>query len=421
MQSCLAAILQLNCRRFILTLLTVISIFPFASAYERGQVRRHFIIAVDQALPVKFQELKRSVSTATVLEEIMKESGMQPGDYLSVVPYYFNMQNPNPATMAKVAKIGGETFSWKEIADGHPLKDWQTLTFNASDAAGSIGSMQSIAKEYAIGAVEADNEFADITYLLMLTDNRFQGSDNYKKEWAACSFYNPERYKALEGEVFDYVDTTHDNLKITRKRVREIFKMPGSDPYGVYIYEIEPAAKPGVRALTDIPAQLPFERVRGGYKVTFNATSVNPEYELLGIRVKAGDFDKIYSGGEVDAFINDDEIRVGRDSIIVEADMRFLDHTYGGIRQCAVNPAWRKLMRVSNISSHGAEPKVLGLVALPEKMWPPFTDSIKGAVTVWNWVVGILFTVIVLWIGWTIFRRMTTYKPEDDAVHLRHF
>ena len=171
-------------------------------------LNRHFIVAIDGAMPKYTNELLKN-STKEYVENLLNEYfEYNKNDYLSLVTYQIDLSNPDFNKFAFVPHISnGTSASWKqqEKVDFSALGNWAGMAIQQNRFVGiNKASFQSAAKQYILQVVkQSSNLGANDTYIIMLSDEKINGvDDNYQLEWNNISTSRDSHIAPYREEVF---------------------------------------------------------------------------------------------------------------------------------------------------------------------------------------------------------------------------
>lgn len=330
-------------RKVFIFILLMLGVSPISSQVEDVS-NRHFIIAVDGAMPTYTNSLM-SNSTKGCVERVLKKLGASESDYITIVSYQIDLRNPNFENFAWVP-YGSQTDDSSQIHTNqsspktkhnsnykeqrgkvmvHDEKGkkiiWRKYKENLSDFGnwGNIvayqhsyhchisnykASFQSAAKPYILKATACnkgevangsyvDTHSANITYLIMLTDETVNGlDDNYQYEWNNISTSEYANIAHLRDTVFSTLKKInkayrYESVKVFNKDKIELAHISHS-PFVLAVYKVAPVEIPSAQSVTNIPSQLPIKKVRGGYRFGMSLSS-NSKYSVrISVRTMFG-------------------------------------------------------------------------------------------------------------------------------------
>ena len=370
--------------RFFLTLLLgLVNITAVADTIpDSDKVRNHVIIAVDNVVPLYEDVLCNKSYMLSQMDKILRQDGdklLSDGDYVSVVTFGLGAQNYNFDRFVL------------------PAKPFIMSTVKSPDA----------------------DKAAERTYMLMITDDHYNGNDNYRKEFAdyritgGCAPVEP-----FERQVNQY----HSFFK-EREVARTAISTSRALPYYLILLEIVPANIPSLNGIVDIPASLNIHRVPGGYGIGFKAKSVDDFYKFRNLKVTVnapsgeslvgesdseGNVDMVIPYGAVDP----SDIRVDIDGEVLQKD-----GMYDGMLMSPGN-ANTPRMHTSRSISVQEDGKIFG-APMPDVMWWWARDDVKMAAFVWEVIIVLLVILLTIAAVGYYNKKSTVYTLGNDEIGIR--
>ena len=154
---------------------------------RNAHLNRHFIVAIDGAMPKYTYELFKT-STKDYVENLLnKYFDYNKKDYLSLVTYQIDLSNPDFNRFAFVPQLSnGNRAAWiqQSEVDFSALGDWASMVAIQHNRLVGINkaSFQSAAKQYILKAVQQNSNIGtNETYIILLSDEKVNGvDDNYQ-------------------------------------------------------------------------------------------------------------------------------------------------------------------------------------------------------------------------------------------------
>lgn len=386
----------------------------------------HYIIAFDLR-PQGYESFFHSNSTLNKVEGAMKNLGFDSNrDYVSILGYSMDTTTPTEQDFVRPYKMSdNEPIIWYKLENQHLISlfpDWTTGP--KGEPALTVGSsMQSIVKPYAVmeTAHKADSLVSAIkTYLILVTDDEANGDkgvqDYYRQEWKNV-FQNT--HDGLKETMFDKIGDFNKEFTFSAKKSTLIQPGPNGASYSIYPYEVESSEKPSIYSVTDMPTPLPFERVRGGLKLNFDARAISDKYKIKSVRVSdiSGQVLGESKSGRLDVMISSNKVSSG-DSVLLSMDLQLKDGFYNGMIISPENPRYAEGMSVLNQIRIRDEAKIFGIIPLVDALWWWFPNDQYTAVMVWDVIILLILIVIIGFILYKWFIRINTYKPTDDKLKI---
>ncbi len=415
--------------RFFLTLLLgLVNITAVADTIpDSDKVRNHVIIAVDNVVPLYEDVLCNKSYMLSQMDKILRQDGdklLSDGDYVSVVTFGLGAQNYNFDRFVLPATLKGEPLVWRDFTSwGEIFPNWSGQVLNKAEGRmiGAPYSMLSGAKPFIMSTVKSPDadKAAERTYMLMITDDHYNGNDNYRKEFAdyritgGCAPVEP-----FERQVNQY----HSFFK-EREVARTAISTSRALPYYLILLEIVPANIPSLNGIVDIPASLNIHRVPGGYGIGFKAKSVDDFYKFRNLKVTVnapsgeslvgesdseGNVDMVIPYGAVDP----SDIRVDIDGEVLQKD-----GMYDGMLMSPGN-ANTPRMHTSRSISVQEDGKIFG-APMPDVMWWWARDDVKMAAFVWEVIIVLLVILLTIAAVGYYNKKSTVYTLGNDEIGIR--
>lgn len=418
----------------ILRRIIILCVLSCITQIHTSATNTHYIIAFDQCVG-KYDLDYLSTRTLTSLSTILESSGFDiSNDYLSMVGYSIEMGRPSMERFVR-PYIGakGDTIIWEKLQDtnlsrlfvnwpqGQPVLDRSRMPF---------GSMQSVAKPYIVMETksrEDKSEHADRTILLLVTDEKVNGTDdNYTLEWnslATSTGANTQMFNKLSTKVFQTMQSFNEDFKFVRLSLNNVrdteFLLSEDGKYKVIPYEVVAVDKPSIHSISDLPFPLPLRRVKGGFRLRANVKSINDQYKIKNISFfsNTGKLLGQTNTGEIDFVLPSKNIQSG-DTITVSMSLLMIDGLYDGVVISSSNPRYTDGMVEAQIVNDD-ETKILGLFPLLDAFWWWFQDDIVSAVLIWDIIIILSIIGCVVWLIYIWNRKTLKYHVEPTEITMR--
>ncbi|MGN0222918.1 MAG: hypothetical protein ACI4AM_02705 [Muribaculaceae bacterium] len=398
------------------------------SAAEEAQasgreMNRHFIILFDELVGTAYRFVPHQ-TLLTKTEQCLNTLGYRAeSDYVSVGGYGLNLGDPNFDSFINVySDSKGEPISWRGLNDVKELGSLMTWVPQTARWQGvsSPGSMQSLAKHYGLMAFKrAENEenLADETYVILITDEVINGSvDSYQDEWDLAKIYNVPKFNSIREKVFSTVDGFNRWLDFDLIEPKVVLSSTYKNPYVIATYRVRPKLEPAIGASVVLLTQV--RRSRGGYNVGFLYPMENASYRVGEVHFNDNLADDYALQVSDDAqWVNLRPESRDIDSLVVTVDVHFVDGYYNGIRFSGLNPHYYGL-KIKQKMMMFDEPKILGFFHMPNLLWWWFPNDIYAAVHVWDLIIILIILVTVCYAFYKVFVRITTYKPKLKNIEI---
>lgn len=405
----------------------VILVCLFSSeTYISANIPNHFIIAFDQSIG-KYHSDYLSKNVLGTIDRALKYNGFDAeNDYISMVAYTMEMGNPSMERFVRPYAYNDNQLIWKHL-DGGSLYDafpkWPKGQPLLNEYSAPYGSMQSLAKPYAVMATKEKSDTSAIagkTYLLMVTDDKVNGTDdNYAHEWNNVSTSegaDMAKFRDLAPIVFKTMQRFNEEFKFIQKDKRPI-SLDGN--YKIITYEVVSVERPSIYAISDIPSPLPMQRVRGGFKISIDSHALSSKYAISNIKIIGSQGEALGNSdsGKLDFILSSDKIAVG-DSVILSLSVKLEDGLYDGVIITPENQYYKDGMAIKQAIKIQDEAKVLGILPLNDTFWWWFPNDIFSAVMVWDLVILLILIIIIGYVLYRCFVRINAYKPTNDKLKI---
>ncbi len=416
-------------KRFFITIL-LLCCLKIVYGQLSEQLNRHFIIAIDGAVPLYADKLIDS-GTPKLIERVLKDYNWNQNDYVTIISYQIDCLNPNFDAFAWSPKSAdGNLISWVTLHDGNlrVLGNWEDIAFTQHkrkyNISGTNASFQSIAKEYIIrNSRPTNSKAANETIILMLTDEKVNGIDNnWVNEWtnlektfSAISPYKDKVRKEVEEILHNYNFTPIDVFGVRKKIIDGRF----ANPYALIAYKAVIRAPLPLQSISFLPAQLPVKRVKGGYRFDLDLSSQKDEYQIEKLELSIMKNGKQYVSDNdlIESFIDKSDLTEG-DTIQLKAWVRFNDGIYNGTVMNPYDPDYQDMLTVKQALVFKNDAKIFGTFPLYDAIWWFFPNDIQSAVITWDIIFIVLFILLICLIAYKLFNRITKYVPSNNKIKI---
>lgn len=401
---------------------------------------RHYVVAIDVAYAAqdRLDYLART-STRDMLWRVV-ESNAREGDYVSVVTYALNCDDPHFDRFVTVARDGkGSELKWQPYSAGM-VREWNNwdaiVTGQHMDAVGPgrKASLQSMAKEYVLSAVRLGQaeknrgiSGAAETILLMVTDDIANGVNNsYTHEYGILqSTFTPLR--RTRDEVFAYVDQCGRLLSFVPTKLKDVEgRLSGSLDMGhvklrMLPYKVIPAQQPSIQTATNIPTPLPFMRARGGHSLRLLAEVRSDKYQVYRTAVMSQN--RVLSnalGENVEMWVKNSQVKDG-DMVRFRLWLKYSDGIYDGIILSPSDPLYGDGLQMEFPFHAQQNAKIFGRIPLVDVFWWWFPSNVLRAVFVWEIIIILILLFLVVLVSYKLYNRITRYVPDNKDIVITKF
>lgn len=396
------------------------------------RLNRHFIVAVDGAMPKYTNELLKP-STKNYVENVLNNYfGYNEKDFLSLVTFQIDLSNPDFSRFAFVPVDNqSKKIAWKKQSkvDFSLYGSWAYIAAiqQAKFVGSNKASFQSAAKQYVLQAVKQNSDIvANETYIIMLSDEKVNGvDDNYQLEWNNISTSHGSRIAYYKDEVFSFLKNTNQRFQFEPVKIygqyKHIFAHIAKEPFALVVYKVRPTTIPSIQSITNMPAQLPFKKVRGGYAFDIDMTSVNALYSINKIELLLNDKKKQYTskGCKLTQTIKKEFLTEG-DTATLKVWVDYKDGMYNGLEMNPYDEDYGKGLTVVQSVVFKDDAKIFGKITMPDFLWWFWADDVQSIVIFWDVVFILIFIIIICILAYKGFKKVTAYIPNNDSIKISH-
>ncbi len=288
-------------------------------------------------------------------------------------------------------------------------------------------SLISIAKPYILAKLGkgADKAMVDRTYMIFVTDHRYNGND----------YYNELQYFLGDSAYINAKIDIHDVLKVCYDVEREycieyldVKKWPFSPSNGMYknveLFEVSPNQEYlTLPAVIDYSPSLTAVRKRGhSYEVTLDLVHSNSHFEMKELIVyKCSEFkafeEPIDTLASLDrysrTYVFDRSEKISH--LRMTAKLKLNDGIYDAtLLTPDTVPGLNQTVKVNTEEDSRI---LFGLAPLPDWMWPSFVETQQAAAIVVSFLILILCAIAML----AYIYATKTYKPKSEEVRIKFY
>lgn len=395
-------------------------------------LNRHFIVAIDGAMPKYTYELFKT-STKDYVENLLnKYFDYNKKDYLSLVTYQIDLSNPDFNRFAFVPQLSnGNRAAWiqQSKVDFSALGDWASMAYLQHNRLVGINraSFQSAAKQYILKAVQQNSNIGtNETYIILLSDEKVNGvDDNYQLEWNNISTSKDSRIAPYREEVFSKLKNINQRFLFEPTKFygqyKHEFAHISKEPLVLAVYKVRPTIIPSIQSIANIPAQLPFKKVRGGYAFDLDLSTIDPMYSVIKTELKLNDKNKKYSTkGCKQTQTIDKQLLSEGDTVTFKVWLKYKDGIYNGLVMNPYDEDYKKGLTITQSVVFKDDAKIFGKIAMPDFLWWFWADDVQAIVIFWDVVFILLFIIIICIFAYKGFKTVTAYIPNNDSIKISH-
>ena len=397
---------------------------------RNAHLNRHFIVAIDGAMPKYTYELFKT-STKDYVENLLnKYFDYNKKDYLSLVTYQIDLSNPDFNRFAFVPQLSnGNRAAWiqQSEVDFSVLGDWASMVYLQHNRLVGINkaSFQSAAKQYILKAVQQNSNIGtNETYIILLSDEKVNGvDDNYQLEWNNISTSKDSRIAPYREEVFSKLKNINQRFLFEPTKFygqyKHEFAHISKEPFVLAVYKVRPTIIPSIQSIANIPAQLPFKKVRGGYAFDLDLSTIDPMYSVIKTELTLNDKNKKYSTkGCKQTQTIDKQLLSEGDTVTFKVWLNYKDGIYNGLVMNPYDEDYKKGLTITQSVVFKDDAKIFGKITMPDFLWWFWADDVQSIVIFWDVVFILIFIIIICFIAYKLFRMMTLYIPKNKYIYL---
>lgn len=399
---------------------------------RNAHLNRHFIVAIDGAMPKYTYELLKT-STKDYVENLLnKYFDYNKKDYLSLVTYQIDLSNPDFNRFAFVPQLSnGNRAAWiqQSKVDFSALGDWASMVAIQHNRLVGINkaSFQSAAKQYILKAVQQNSNIGtNETYIILLSDEKVNGiDDNYQLEWNNISTSKGSRIAPYREEVFSKLKNINKRFLFEPTKFygqyKHEFAHISKEPFVLAVYKVRPTIIPSIQSIANIPAQLPFKKVRGGYAFDLDLSAIDPMYSVIKTELTLNDKNKKYSiKGCKQTQTIDKQLLSEGDTVTFKVWLNYKDGIYNGLVMNPYDEDYKKGLTITQSVVFKDDAKIFGKIAMPDFLWWFWADDVQAIVIFWDVVFILLFIIIICIFAYKGFKTVTAYIPNNDSIKISH-
>lgn len=353
-------------------------------------------------------------------------------DYLSLVTYQIDLSNPDFNRFAFVPQLSnGNRAAWiqQSKVDFSALGDWASMAYLQHNRLVGINraSFQSAAKQYILKAVQQNSNIGtNETYIILLSDEKVNGvDDNYQLEWNNISTSKDSRIAPYREEVFSKLKNINQRFLFEPTKFygqyKHEFAHISKEPFVLAVYKVRPTIIPSIQSIANIPAQLPFKKVRGGYAFDLDLSTIDPMYSVIKTELKLNDKNKKYSTkGCKQTQTIDKQLLSEGDTVTFKVWLKYKDGIYNGLVMNPYDEDYKKGLTITQSVVFKDDAKIFGKIAMPDFLWWFWADDVQAIVIFWDVVFILLFIIIICIFAYKGFKTVTAYIPNNDSIKISH-
>lgn len=393
-----------------------------------SELRRHVIIAIDQYPTQDSGTNKLDATPATTVIPLLRQyldSLLTDSDYVSVVHYGIGTQDPSFAKYATCATPWENFSAFRQRLNSG---NWLQIAQNKGRNRGECFSMMTGAKLYSLLSLFGKNEGKqnNKTYLLMITDNQYNGGGDIDAEYVHFEGLDYHRNPNLSRADFFKTCLVVSEKYNFNWLGRKIIIPHTRYPYQLALFEVIPSSSFSLNSIIDYPANLGLQRVRGACTMKFRYRNISDKYRVKKIKILI----KKADGNYIQKEYTDDEGKVDVELPVKDSERSMMevklrgwleqeDSIYSGLVLSPYDENFRNLTVTVNLPLPERK-KILGFIPLYDWMWWLFPNDADSMVAIWTGVLIFLLCMLVTYILRKIIIAKSSYTPGDHSINISH-
>ena len=363
-----------------------------------------------------------------VLPQILKTNGINSG-YVSLQTFSASENAENLDDYIIELKAPFTEFS----NVGTFLNNLQSSDF--SGIMPEIGfSLLTVARPYSLLKFkeQKDEILVDRTFLVLITDNKFNGNDNYKKELDVASPSGIKDNAAVKKKIMANMISVQQNYfyeLIDEKTINRVNNIYYAVKASISLYEVIPLQQYfAIESVLDFPHTVVATRTKEGYTTKFKIDSHNNNnYRFMSseVSISAGDYHetcyiKTVSDSAQFNIPKESVNKVGKENISIEFKswVQLLDKVYN---HTILSPDGSELQGAKGLNRSikielEKDAEILGFIPLTDGLYNIsfWTNDQSVAAATW----GVIFILILLAVMIFSIWQSTRYKSKRNDVKL---
>lgn len=279
---------------------------------------------------------------------------------------------------------------------------------------GEYYSITSFARPYSLKALK-DQQSTNRTFLIIFTDGRYNGNDDYygEAEYMQMDFSNDGKKQFMK-----------DILDVQTNYFCQFIEQVEVDGGHIQLYEFIPLQQYfALESVLDFPHEIQAQRGKSKYVLNFNSKAIsNDDYEIKKMRISlVSDGQSVrteeFSPNEIIEFeMNKKDI--SKSHLEIKAWVKLCDGIYNNT---ILHPYGSKLQGASGLTREikiekESNAKILGIMELPDFLYSLsfWTASQATAAATWGWI----FILIIVSIVIAIIYKSNIYKVKEGTTKI---
>lgn len=430
---------------FIIFLLTGLLV----EAQREKPLRHHIIIALDKAGCDSWigadevgEDINRLLQTKMhrlgeqkTKTEIAQRHLFEHGDYVSIVGFKINENQHDMNVYALPVSFGKGKLAYKELSLEQlcdvTTQKWSQIARKDNNYGINPYSLVSVAKAYALSALQSDGQQVGRTFALLVSDKHYNGNNFYNEIQAFC---NKQKELAFWGQkdilnskkILEKCYLVEQNYVIKYITSVEVWYGNVLSPKGyIELYEYVPLQQTfRLTSAINFPTHLKAIRYRGGYRVELPlAWTNNDSYRFQHLDVFPNPSDKAKyktpSGAVSISHLTDTMVtfKVPSDKSIKNIQLRAWLNLHDGFYNATLmSPNEESPIELGRDGLNTMVPieyeedaTILGM-RMPDFMWLPFINNQYTAANIWKYYLPFLLLILLIY----LLVRPESYKAKAE-------
>lgn len=395
-----------------------------AEAQLSDSINRHIIIAVDGAMP-QYTTILTSNSVRNLTQQFVNQFHLSQDDYISIAVYQIDISNPDFNKFAWVPNdLSGRKTKWLPYNGNiQELGNWENIVFTqpATQISKYKASFQTASKQYVIKSLALQNSNEEIkganeTVVIVLSDDKINGSNNdFKFEWPNIATLPNSGLAPYKNEVFKTLEGFNNTYHFSQKNVGG----PINGDFSISVFSLKPNVIPSIQSISNIPAQLPIVRIKGGYGFNIEIEPTNDKYEIKKIELTLNKSNKKYTaiGSTINELIDKSDLAEG-DTATMRVWVKYKDGIYNGIIMNPYDTEYCAGLTMTQAIIFKDDAKVYGLLPVWDIFWWFKPNDIQAIVVFWDVTLAVILTILLTIIVIKLYKKLMIYRPNNKDIKL---
>lgn len=397
---------------------------------------KHVIISFDTALPDKYRDcLLDQTFILSKLQTVIDQLKLTNEDYISFVNFGISKYSNNLNELARtIMDKNGKPMSWipyQSLQYVLARADWldmiqkQGIDFTSRHGSQGPYSIITGSKPYTLLSqrVETQERFACMTYLILFTDDSYNGGDDINKEFSKMAPPNLNNVEFLKTcrKVSSYYNFYYE------PSFTQILSNIYENKYQIMVFNVMPASNTSLTSVVNYPANLGIRRIKGGYRMDFDFSCGDSDYLIQRFRISYKDMsgrekyvqydrDDVESTGQHITFdiphsdIEGDSLEIDLKGWLIQND-----DVYGAVLLNPNSDDFQRLHLTTKIRLQN-DVKAFGIIPIPDFVW--IFNDFHSVIMLWNIIWALIIVALMIYAQRALSKKMALYIPTNNVISM---